>query len=139
MCAYSIKQFAIVRSDSADDFEQQLNDKLMNIRTRNPEVTFSETGSYMIARIGYMKEIEIEDTPIEEKGIKFRCGQCPIFKPILTERGTVDKRCKYGDCPHALYGRTYRDSLACPLLYTMIANGNIRLTLIEDPEDNNEM
>lgn len=139
MCAYSIKQFAIVRSDSADDFEQQLNDRLMKISTKYPDVTFSETGSYMIARIGYMKEIEVEEKPIEEKGIRFRCWQCPIFKPILTERGTVDKRCKYGDCEHSLYGRTSRDAAACQLLYTMIMNGNIRLTLIEEPEDNNEM
>ena len=127
MKAKSVNQYAIVRSDSASLFEEQLNARILELSDKNPSVAFSESGEYLIARIGYTERFEIEDKPLEETGITFQCSDCPNFRPIRKADGTIDHRCKYGDCDFAEFGRTYKDSRACRQLYLMIKNGGIKL------------
>lgn len=128
-----IKQFAIIESNSAYDFQEQLNEKMEALSECNPEVEFS-TRSDMFARITYTKQIAIEEKTPAEAGIRFTCGECPLFVPIMKRDGTPDLRIKYGDCPYKELGRVWRTSSACNVLYTMIKNGSVHLVLNEEKE-----
>lgn len=133
MKSQSIKQFAIVRSDSASDFEEQLNARMRELYDVNPEVIITDNGTYLTAQISYKTTIEFEHKEKDpaETGIRFTCQECPCFEPILKADGTEDNRVKYGGCKYAEYRRTYKDTYACPLLYKMITNGGVRLCFSE--------
>lgn len=131
MKTQKIKQFAIIESSSACDFEEQLNETLERLADCDPEVEFSSR-SDTFARITYTKKKEIEQLPPAEAGIRFTCGECPLFTPIKKRDGTPDMRSKYGDCPCKELGRVWKTESACDLLYTMIQNGTIYLTLNEE-------
>lgn len=129
----SVPQFAIVRSDSASTFQEELNEKIRELCDLHPEVTFSETGDTLTARVSYTISMDYDPRAKlpEEAGIKFRCCDCPCFEPILKADGTEDGRAKYGGCKYAEFKRTYKDSNACGVLYTMIQNGGVRLCFSE--------
>lgn len=132
MVRESYLQFAIVSGDSAQLLTDQLNEKLRELKDKNPSVTFEG----MIARISYTETAttceDLRDE-YEQEGIRLTCQDCPFFKPILKADGTEDKRVKWGDCPHSQYGygRTSRDSRACNKLFHMINSGEVRLCLAE--------
>ena len=123
----SLKRFAIVRETSAQSFEAKLNDTLDSLSEANPTVSFSETGDYMLARIEYTATVELPDPELSEIGVKFRCEDCPYFEQILKGDGTPDGRVKYGDCPFSKFGRTWKTSNACDILYRAIENGEVKL------------
>ena len=127
----SCSQFAIIRDRSASTFETKLNDRLRDLIDNDTTVTFGEIGDDMIARISYTEKVEIqrEELPPSETGIKFHCADCPNFSPVLNRLGEVDGRIKYGNCPHAAMGRTFKKTEACDVLYNMIINGEVRLCL----------
>ena len=124
------KRFAIVRETSAQSFEERLNETLETLKEQNPEVTFSETGDYMTARIEYTAQIEVPEAPISESGIRFTCADCPYFEPIRKGDGTVDGRVKYGECAFSKFGRTFKTSAACEILYRGIENGEVALCFV---------
>ena len=122
----SIQQFAIVRSDSASAFEEELNARIMELSDKNPIVKFDGLTAY----ISYTEAVKIPEDVYDEyelKGVKFRCEDCPMFEPILKEDGTEDKRVRYGNCEFSKYGRTMKDAEACDQLFTMIQNGRVGL------------
>lgn len=126
MRATSIQQFAIVRSDSASVFEEELNARIRELADKRPQVKFDGLTAY----ISYTETREFAETVAEQfelKGCCFHCEDCPEFQATLKEDGTEDKRAKYGECQYAEMGRTYRDSKACDMLYTLIKNGRIGL------------
>ena len=125
------KRFAIVRETEAHQFEARLNETLFSLRDKFPKVTFSETGDYMTARLEYEEAIEPEVVPVSETGYKFTCEQCPFFEHLLKKDGTVDKRIQYGNCPSAQFGRTFKNTTACEILYRMIENGEVSLCFTE--------
>lgn len=127
----SIPQFAIVREKSAQTFEEKLNERILELADEEKEVTFGDIDGDMIARIEYRKTVQydVPKLPKSETGIRFTCGDCPLLQPILTQKGTVDGRIKYGDCQHALYGRAFKTAPACEVLYNMILNGEVSLCL----------
>ena len=87
----SFQQFAIVAADSAQALTEQLNEKLRELKDKQPQVTFEG----LIARISYTEDVKIfEELPdeYEEVGIKLTCQACPMFKPVLKADGTIDKR-----------------------------------------------
>lgn len=129
----SFKQFAIVRSDSAQLFEEQLNARLRELNDKSPDVSFSEQGDYLLARIKYTEKILLENVKPDptEVGIRFKCEDCPKFEPLRNKDGSENARAKIGDCELAEYGRTRRDMPACAVLYQMIENGGIKLCLSE--------
>lgn len=133
MKTQKIKQFAIIESSSADDFEERLNETMEKLADCDPEVEFSSR-SDTFARITYTKKKEIELLPPAEAGIIFTCGECPFFTPITKRDGTPDQRIKYGDCPCRELGRVWKTQRACDLLYTMIKNGTIHLALNSEEE-----
>ncbi len=126
MICRSYQQFAIVAADSAQTLTDRLNEKLFELRDKNPTVTFEG----MIARIRYE---ERETAPVslgeeyELQGVRLSCQDCPFFSPILKADGTVDGRIKYGDCPFTEFGRTPRDARACETLFQKINNGEVQL------------
>lgn len=126
----SYQQFAIVIGDSAQHLADQLNAKLIELADRDPVVSFEG----MIARISYRETTRLPESLDEEyaaAGVRLTCQDCPFFSPITKTDGTEDKRVKYGDCPFAEYGRTFRDSSACTQLFTKLNSGEVKLCLAE--------
>lgn len=129
----TFEQFAIVRSDSASLFTEELNAEVYRLRDNYPVVTFSESIPFY-AHIKYKVTEEIPETESEKQqlnGIRFVCAQCPLFKAPKKDDGTEDKRCKWGDCDEAEMGRTLKASPACEKLYELIAEGGVKLCFTE--------
>ncbi len=127
----SIQRFAIVKADSAAAFEEELNARISELANNRPVVSFHDADP-LFARISYTENVKVPETLSDEyalKGITFRCEDCPNFTPMAKADGTEDKRLKYGECQYARMGRTYRDSMACELLFQMIADGRVGLCL----------
>ena len=126
----SYQQFAIVAADSAQLLTDMLNAKMYELRGKNPAVQFDG----LTARISWIETEDFAEDITDEYravGINLHCADCPVFSPILKADGTEDKRIKYGDCPYASYGRTYKTTTACDQLYKMINSGEVRLCLAE--------
>lgn len=127
----SYEQFAIVRSDSAPLFEKQLNERVYELRDNYPEVKFSESIP-LYAQIKYRHETITPESISEEyemAGVYFVCEQCPFFVPATNKDGSLDLRCKVGDCTHPdnELGRTYKTSCACDGLYEAIRERKVQL------------
>lgn len=127
----SVPQFAIIRENSAETFEEELNRRILDLAEEKTEVTFGDIDGDMVARIKYQKTVryEVPELPKSETGIRFTCGDCPLLQPILTAKGTIDGRIKYGECPNAVRGRAMKSEAACEVLYNMIINGEVSLCL----------
>lgn len=126
----SYQQFAIVQGNSAQDLTEKLNAKLRELKTCFPKVEFDG----LIARISYVESVYIVEELSDEyelEGVRLTCQDCPYFEPILKRDGTKDKRVRWGDCPHAHYGRTARDSRVCSRLFEKLNSGEVRLCLAE--------
>ena len=135
----SYKQFDIVREDSPEMFTEKLNEKMYERRNNWPEVTFSEEGKWLIARISYIRHDQVPEDlgdVYEMMDVRFKCEDCPMFEPIHNKNGSLNMRVKYGDCPHSKFGRTYKDSRACDLLYMMLREGRIHLVKTDEEEEN---
>lgn len=131
----SIQQYAIVSADSAQELTERLNAKLKELVDKRPKVTFEG----LIAHISYTERSMIVEDLTDEyelEGVKLTCQDCPMFQPILKRDGTRDSRTRWGDCPlcRETYGRTARNSRACPALFQMINSGEVRLCLAESKE-----
>lgn len=126
-----VQQFAIVRSDSAETFEAELNTRVKELFAYSPKVEILDNGEYLTAKISYKAPLEAEYRPKDptDSGITFLCQDCPYFEPMRKADGTEDGRTKYGGCKFAEFKRTYKTSKACAVLYQMIENGGIRLCL----------
>ena len=124
----SYQQFAIVAADSAQILTEQLNAKMIELASKRPTVTFEG----LIARIQYEESVKIPESIEDEyelQGVKLTCQDCPYYETILKTDGSVDGRIKYGECHFSETGRTYRDSLACDVLFQKLNNGEVRLCL----------
>lgn len=127
----SIEKFAIVRETSAAQFEEKLNDVLLELREKSPSVEFDSVGADMVARIKFKESLEIKDEKPSETGIKFTCADCPCFEFEKNADGTIDRRKKWGGCPYAFMERTTLETAACDVLYNGIKNGDIGLIFKE--------
>ena len=129
----SCSQFAIIRERSASTFEEKLNNRLEELVDDDTEVTFSDVDGDMVARIHYKKKVQFErpSEPMSETGIRFTCADCPCLEPVYNQKGEINGVIKYGHCPYSKYGKTYKTSPACDVLYNMIMNGEARLCLSE--------
>ena len=126
MISRSYQQYAIVAADSAQTLTEQLNAKLIELRGKNPTVTFEG----MIARIQYTESETVPESLAEEyeaKGVRLQCQDCPYFTPSLKLDGTEDKRSKWGGCPFTEYKRTPRDAAACNTLFEKLNVGEVRI------------
>ena len=131
----SFQQFAIVAADSAQQLTEQLNEKLRELKGKNPTVTCER----MSARISYSEDVQIFEElsdEYEEIGIKLTCQACPMFQPVLKADGTIDKRAKWGGCEYSPlgYGQTTKQSKCCSRLFEMLNSGEVKLCLAESEE-----
>lgn len=129
------QQFAIVSADSAQLLTEQLNEKLRELKDKNPTVTFEG----MIARISYTENVTVPeglDDEYEQAGIRLTCSRCPLFQPTRKSDGTIDKRAKWGGCEYSPlgFGQTSKTTRACNRLYEMINNEEVTLCLAESEE-----
>lgn len=133
MACEKFKQYAIVRSDSAEEFEERLNARIYELRDSSPEVQISEQGELLTAQICYTKRmpVEPEQKDPERDGIVLKCGDCPYCEHVLKRDGTPDMRAKVRNCKFSEYGRTYPDTNACKVLYQLIQNGGARICLTD--------
>ena len=132
MITDNFKQFAFIRSRSTKEFEVTVNRKMQELKHRKPEITFSESGDYMIARISYTESIMTPEDLADAyamQNIKFTCQDCPMFKPIMNKDGTPNQRVRYGDCKYAKYGRTDKEARCCDTLYKLYRTGEVQLCL----------
>ena len=126
MKATSVQQFAIVRGDTASDFEEQLNARIRELSDYRPEVKFDGLTAYISYTITH-RVPETEADLAQLKGIDFRCVDCPMFDKIRNDAGEIDRRYKYGNCEMAERGRTYKDTAACDYLFELIRSGRVGL------------
>lgn len=134
MRSSSYSQFAIVHADSASLFNEQLNAETFRLRDNHPVVDILRAEPPFFAQIKYTVNETIPETVAEASelvGVSFVCAQCPDFRPVLKEDETEDKRCKYGDCPHAELGRVLKTAPACDKLYELIKEGGVKLCYTE--------
>lgn len=125
----SYQQFAIVQADSAQQLTERLNQKLYELKDKDPTVTFEG----LIARISYYVTEEVEKKSSLETGqFKFKCKDCPMFEPVRKKDGTADRRTTFGFCRFAEEGQTFTTSRACERLYEMIKDREVKLCLRED-------
>ena len=124
-----IKQFRILDEEILGGyFEDALNQELRDRADQDPEVTFYDGK----VRIEYTATFDLEEPPVEEKGVTFTCGDCPISKPITKRDGSPDERRKIKLCELSEYGRVNKNAKACGILYEMISSGVIYLATIEE-------
>lgn len=124
----SYQQFAIVTGDTAQQLTDRLNEKLIELREKDPVVSFDG----MIARIAYTErapETMVDD--YEARGVNLTCRDCPFYNPIYKSDGSIDRRVKYGECRFAQYGRTFPESAACKTLFLKLNSGEVQLCLPE--------
>lgn len=126
MVRRSYQQYAIVTGDTAQQLTERLNDKLIELRDKDPVVSFEG----MIARIQYTERETVPDSLSDEyelQGVRLTCQDCPFFCPVLKADGSVDLRAKYGGCHLAEDRMARKDSRACEKLFHMLNDGRITL------------
>ena len=128
-----VKQYAFIEAADLDCFEIKLNEKMEELADCDPEATFY-TDDPMLARISYTKETAAREQAVEDRGIRFTCGDCPLMQHITKRDGSPDLRRAYGNCDRGELGRVYKTTPACGYLYKLITDGRIRLAL-EDEEE----
>lgn len=134
MRSSSYDQYAIIVADSAELFNQKLNEEIYRLKDNYPVVDILRAEPPFFAQIKYRVTKDTPETIAEAsavEGVSFVCAQCPYFQPVLKEDETEDKRCKYGDCEHAEMGRTLKMAPACDKLYELIKEGDVRLCFMD--------
>ena len=124
----SYQQFAIVHADSASILTERLNEKLKELKDKEPTVTFDGN----TARICYVERFDIPEDLGDSwslKGVHLKCSDCPFFEPIEKADGTSDERRKWGRCPCAKMGKAFSDEPMCNSAFKMINEGSIKLCL----------
>lgn len=134
MLNQSFTQYAIVQTDSAQTFNEELNKKFHELRYKHPKIE-QVSPETLFAMIKYTESMRIPETAADsfelETGCSFACSDCPCFEPILNRDGSENARVKYGNCKYSEYGRTYKSSRACDVLFKLIKSGEVRLCFAE--------
>lgn len=121
------QQYAIVQSDSAEILTERLNQKLRELKDKDPVVSFDG----FTARICYVEREDVPEDIKDEwrlKGVSLTCSKCPYYKPNTKSDGSVDMRSKKGMCEHFGSCR-FGTGPACEELYQMLQEGEIGLCL----------
>lgn len=124
----SYQQFAIVQADSATILTERLNEKLKELKDKEPTVEFDGN----TARIRYVERFDVPEGLEDEwslKGVHLTCNDCPFFEPTTKRDGTPDERMKWGKCPCAKNARAYCETPMCKSAFKMINEGVIKLCL----------
>lgn len=123
MVRQEYKSYKTIQTKDPEKFDIMLQEFLEEIRLKNPEVQ-----RFYDAAIGHCAYVEWEEKICEPenakdeyelKGIKYCCGECPMF--VLQK----DKRVKRSICNKG--ERTWYDKSACNELYELIKEGKIEI------------
>ena len=137
MKQHTYQQIRVISSNNPADFQEQFNQALTELASKNPKVEFNMTQGHC-AYIMYQETMQAPETSEDEfalAGISFHCRNCPKYEWPLTKSGNINRIQKKGDCPIAKYGFTSRDANACEYLYKGILNGSLKPIYDEDLED----
>lgn len=129
----SYQQYAIVEADSASILTDRLNQRLKELKDKDPVVEFDG----LRARIKYVERFDLPEDMSEVfsmNDVRLTCSRCPFFEPTEKQDGSIDKRSKKGKCPCAKYGIAYSDGPVCETLYQMLNRGEIGLCFTESAE-----
>lgn len=122
------QQYAIVQGNTAASLSDKLNQKLKELKDKEPTVEFDG----LTARIQYMETVSVPEDLEDEyrlKGVHLKCADCPFFEPMEKSDGTPDERAKKGKCPCASFGITFTDSHVCETFFNMLNDGGFELCL----------
>lgn len=124
----TLKQTKIIQGSTADEFQDRLNAALEEVAkdTSKYELLFNNNAG-LCAYVVYEVRRQYAETIADEyelKGIKFHCGDCPMY--VLAK----DKRIVYTTCKHGVRGCKQAGD-ACDWFYEELEKGGIQLN--EEP------
>lgn len=124
----SIQQIRVVSSNSAKDFETEVNETLKSLASNNPQIQFNMGLGHCLYILYYEEEniCETAEDELELKGISLYCRNCPNFKFDRNKDGTIRRISKRGECHMATYGTTTRDTRACDYFCKAVLNGELK-------------
>lgn len=108
------KQIRVVQNKDPDQFQREFNEIQKELSHLKPETIYDISADGYKAIIQYEVEVEEPETAQDEmsiQGFSFVCRECPKFKPVLNNDGSIRKTRKRGSC--FLQERCWADSLAC--------------------------
>ena len=125
----SVTQFAIVTGDSAQQFSDTLNAKLVELEGKDVAIDFYE--NFLGARISWTENLGDKPECLAEEyelvGAGFLCKQCPMYATPLKADGSIDQRTKFGKCMAKDYCKVLGEQRACEKLYQMIQSEEVVL------------
>ena len=123
MIRQEFKNYKTIQTKDPEKFDIMLQEFLEDIRLKNPDVQrFYDSAIGHCAYIEWDEKIcepENAKDEYELKGIKYCCGECPMF--VLQK----DKRVKRSICNKG--ERTWFEKNACNELYELIKEGKIEI------------
>ena len=128
MIEQQYQQYAIVQSNTASTLTEKLNQKLRELKDKEPSVEFDG----LTARIKYLETVLVPEDLADEykmRGLDLKCAVCPFFEPMEKADGTKDERAKRGKCPCAKYGIAFSDGPVCDNFFRMLNDGGFELCL----------
>lgn len=117
----AFSQIKVIQTESASDFQEQINSSMRELADKRPEYKLIE-GKGFCAIISYKETIEIMDKVADEyhaEGIYYLCKHCPYLDD------PHDKRVKRCACKYSSSGVAYKDSEACEIFYKALKRGDI--------------
>lgn len=117
----AFSQVKVIQTESASDFQEQINSSMRELADKQPEYKLIE-GKGFCAIISYQETIEIIDKVADEyhaEGIYYLCKHCPYLDD------PHDKRVKRCTCKYSSSGVAYKDSEACEVFYKALKRGDI--------------
>lgn len=121
------KQFKLIHSTDADEFEKLYNEAIEKLAGKRVEVSDPIfNGKEYVGILSYNKTELNESTftfkdDFHRAGEVYLCAQCPYCE------WSDDKRRKRIKCPFSEYGLTRKDSECCEMFYRRLANHDIEV------------
>lgn len=117
------QQIAAVEGHSAEEFENNFNDRMSELKEKTIIDTKVELANGFRATILYEEKYEPEPRTVRDEyhdiGMIFLCKQCPHVDP------PTDGRVKHMNCKYAEYGHTRIDCECCEMFYKELKQGLI--------------
>ena len=122
MSVESYPQFKVIQTDTAAEFQDEINQSIRELKGKHPEVKLIE-GMGFSAIISYTETEEVIETVADEfhaEGVYYLCKHCPYLDD------PHDKRVKRCSCRYAKNGVTWKDMEACNVFYKALKRGDVK-------------
>lgn len=118
-----IRQAVAIVTDNPDEFTEQFNKAMQELRDKSPEV-ITDLSRCFRAVIYYTETETVYDGTVADEfhaeGLRFLCKHCPYYED------PGDKRVKHVACKYADLGRAHLEHEACEVFYKGVKNGTVR-------------